>query len=107
MATLIRTLVDMEGRVSEEIALVEKPKTTPWDVEEELNVVGKPIPRVDGDQRVSGAARFPSDIQLPGMLYAKFLRSPHPHARVLRVDTSRAEKLPGVRAVISKNNTPG
>ncbi|MBI4789955.1 MAG: xanthine dehydrogenase family protein molybdopterin-binding subunit [Chloroflexi bacterium] len=106
MAKLIRTRIDIEGRISEELALVEEPRTTAWDVEEELNVVGKPIPRIDGDQRVSGGARFPSDIQLPGMLHAKFLRSPHPHARVLRVDTSRAEKLPGVRAVISRNNAP-
>ena len=106
MAKLVRTRVDVEGRITEELALVEEPRTTSWDVEEELDVVGKPIPRIDGDQRVSGAARYPSDIQLPGMLYAKFLRSPHPHARVRRIDTSRAEKLPGVRAVISRDNAP-
>ena len=106
MPKLVRTHVDVEGRVSEELAVVEKPKTTAWDMEQELEFVGQPIPRVDGDQRVSGAARYPSDIQLPGMLYGKFLRSPHPHARVRCIDTSRAEKMPGVRAVISKNNAP-
>ncbi len=106
MAKLVKTRIEVEGRVTEEYALVEEPKTTAWDIEEELNVVGKPIPRVDGAERASGAARYPSDIRLPGMLHAKFLRSPHPHARVLRVDTARAEKLPGVRAVISKNNAP-
>lgn len=106
MAKLVKTRIEVEGRVTEEYALVEEPKTAAWDIEEELSVVGKPIPRVDGAERVSGAARYPSDLRLPGMLHAKFLRSPHPHARVLRVDTLAAEKLPGVRAVISKNNAP-
>lgn len=107
MAKLIKTRVEVEGQVSEEWALVERPKTIPWDIEQELNVVGKPMPRVDGMARVTGAAHYPSDLRLPGMLHASILRSPHAHARVLRVDTSRAEKLPGVRAVLSRNNAPG
>src|SRR5688572_21843291 len=106
MAKLVKTRVEIEGRVSEEFTLVDEPRTTAWDVEDELEVVGQPVPRVDGHQRVSGGARYPSDIQLPGLLHAKFLRSPHPHARVLRVDTSRAELLPGVRAILSRSNTP-
>ncbi|MCL5951598.1 MAG: xanthine dehydrogenase family protein molybdopterin-binding subunit [Chloroflexi bacterium] len=106
MAKLVKTKVEVEGEVSEEYALVQEPLTTPWDVEEELKVVGKPVPRVDGEERASGAAHYPSDIRLPGMLHAKFLRSPYPHARVRRIDTSRAEQLPGVRAVMSKDNAP-
>ncbi len=106
MPKLIKTRIEIEGRVHEDYALVDKPKTTTWDIEEELAIVGKAMPRVDGDVRVSGAAEFPSDIQLPGMLHARFLRSPHPHARIQRLDTTRAEKLPGVRAVICKNNAP-
>jgi xanthine dehydrogenase YagR molybdenum-binding subunit len=107
MPKLVKVRNEVEGRIEEEFALVEKPKTVAWDVEEELKVVGKPIPRVDGDQRVSGAARYPSDIQLPGMLHAKILRSPHPHARIKRIDTTRAQALPGVRAVLTRANAPG
>lgn len=106
MAKLVKTRIEVEGRVSEEYALVEEPKTEPWDVEEELEIVGKPVPRIDGAERASGGARYPSDIRLPGMLHAKFLRSPHPHARIVRVDIHRAEELPGVRAVLTKDTIP-
>jgi xanthine dehydrogenase YagR molybdenum-binding subunit len=106
MAKLVKIRNEIEGRIEEEFALVDEPKTIPWDIEEELYVVGKPIPRVDGDQRVSGAARYPSDIQLPGMLHARILRSPHAHARVKRIDTTRAQALPGVRAILTRANVP-
>lgn len=69
-------------------------------------VVGKPLPRIDAYERVSGSAVFPSDVQLPGMLHAAVLRSPHPHARVREVDVSKAEKMPGVHAVIH-DGSPG
>lgn len=63
-------------------------------------VVGQALPRVDAYERVSGSAVYPTDVQLPGMLHAAVLRSPHPHARVRRVDVARAEAMPGVHAVI-------
>ncbi|MCF8079996.1 MAG: xanthine dehydrogenase family protein molybdopterin-binding subunit [Desulfobacterales bacterium] len=69
----------------------------PW---ERTDVVGKPRPRVDAYERVSGTAVYPSDIVLPRMLYGAILRCPHPHAQVKKVDTTAAEALPGVRAVI-------
>ncbi len=69
----------------------------PW---KKTNIVGKPLPRVDAYERVSGSAVYPSDIMLPDMLYAVILRSPHSHARVRELDTSAAEKMPGVRGVI-------
>jgi len=75
----------------------------PW---KETAVVGKPLPRVDGYERVSGKAVFPSDTSLPGILYGAILRCPHAHARVKSIDTREAEKMPGVRAVIS-GKTPG
>lgn len=106
MAKLIKTKIEVEGRVEEEYALVEEPKTTPWDVEEELRVVGKPLPRVDGAARVTGAARYTTDVRLPGMLFAKFVRSPHAHARIVSIDTSQAEKMPGVRAIFTRQNGP-
>ncbi|TWJ14185.1 xanthine dehydrogenase family protein molybdopterin-binding subunit [Geobacter argillaceus] len=63
-------------------------------------VLGKRLPRVDGPVKAAGTARFTDDLSLPGMLHGKILRSPHAHARILRIDTTRAEKHPGVRAVI-------
>jgi CO/xanthine dehydrogenase Mo-binding subunit len=62
--------------------------------------------RLEGAEKVTGKARYSSDLRLPGQLYAKVLRSPHPHARVVKVDTSRAEALAGVRAVVSGSNGP-
>lgn len=63
-------------------------------------VLGKRLPRVDGPVKAAGTARFTDDLSLPGMLHGKILRSPHPHARILRIDASRALNHPGVRAVI-------
>jgi CO/xanthine dehydrogenase Mo-binding subunit len=70
----------------------------PW---ERTTVVGKPLQRVDAYERVSGNAVYASDLTLPGMLYAAVLRSPHANARLKKVDTAAAEKMPGVVAVIS------
>ena len=70
----------------------------PWD---ETRVIGKPIPRVDGYERVSGTAVYPLDVTLPDMLYAAILRCPHAHATVKRVDTAKAREMPGVRAVLT------
>jgi xanthine dehydrogenase YagR molybdenum-binding subunit len=70
----------------------------PWG---ETKVVGKPLPRIDGYERVSGSAVYPSDVSLPRMVFGAILRCPHPHAVVTNVDTAQAEKLPGVRAVLS------
>lgn len=69
-----------------------------------MTVIGHATPRIDAVERVTGQAKFTRDLQLPGMLYAKILRSPHPHARVLRIDTSKAEQLAGVAAVITHLN---
>ena len=64
-------------------------------------MIGRPTPRVDGYERVSGAALYPSDIVMADMLYGAILRCPHPHAEVGRMDTEKARRMPGVRAVIS------
>lgn len=74
--------------------------------EKELSVVGKWLPPIDGVERVTGKAPFTADIKLPEMLYAKVLRSPHAHAKIKKIDTSKAEALPGVRAVITYQNVP-
>jgi len=74
---------------------------------EELSVVGKRLPRLGAGDMSTGATRYTVDIKLPGLLTARVLRSPHAHANVLRIDTSRAEKLPGVEAVITHKDVPG
>jgi 4-hydroxybenzoyl-CoA reductase subunit alpha len=70
----------------------------PWD--QGFRVVGKENRKVDSLSKATGEAIYTDDIQLPGMLHAKMLRSPHPHARILSVDTSKAEALPGVVGVL-------
>ena len=71
----------------------------------EFSVVGKKTPRIDAFERVTGQAQYTGDIEVPNMLYARVLRSPHPHAKIVSIDTSKAEKLPGVKAVIHCLNT--
>lgn len=69
--------------------------------------IGKRLPRADALEKVTGEARFLSDLKFPAMLHGKILRSPLPHARILRIDTGQAKRLPGVRAVITAEDTPG
>ncbi len=71
-----------------------------------LDFVGKDVPRVDAGIKVTGEAVFTADITLPNMLWGRMLRSPHPHARILNIDTSKAERLAGVKAVITGEETP-
>ena len=68
--------------------------------------VGTRPVRPDGVPKVTGAAKFGADYHLPGMLFGRVLRSPHPHARIRSVDTSRAEALPGVKAVMTGADLP-
>jgi len=74
---------------------------------EEYSVVGKRLPDKDAPQKVTGQAQFANDIALSGMLTGKILRSPYPHARILNIDTSRAERLSGVKCVITGKDTSG
>lgn len=69
--------------------------------------VGRGVPRVDGRVKVTGEAIYCADIYLKGMLQGKILRSPYPHAKIINIDTSKAKKLPGVRAVITGADTIG
>jgi 4-hydroxybenzoyl-CoA reductase subunit alpha len=86
-------------------------KEAPWvdpdsPQERRFQVVGGVHRKVDGLAKATGQAVYADDICLPGMLHAKTLRSPHPHARILRIDTSRAEALEGVHAVITGQDLP-
>jgi 4-hydroxybenzoyl-CoA reductase subunit alpha len=71
------------------------------------SVIGKRIPRIDGRVKVTGEAKYAADYEMPGMLWCKILRSPYPHARILNIETSRAERLPGVKAVCSGKDFGG
>lgn len=64
-------------------------------------LIGKEIPRIGSVDKALGLARYAADMKLPGMLYASVIRSPHPHARILSIDTSKAAKLPGVKAIVT------
>jgi carbon-monoxide dehydrogenase large subunit len=70
--------------------------------------IGESVPRIDAYEKVIGAARFADDLQFgPGLLHARILRSPHPHAYIKHIDTSKALALPGVKAVATGEDTPG
>jgi len=81
---------------------VEIPDNTPkpWDGADDLTFIGKRTPRVDGALKASGGAKYTFDMQLPGMLEARILRSTYPAAVIRKIDTSKAEKYPGVKAVV-------
>jgi CO/xanthine dehydrogenase Mo-binding subunit len=70
-------------------------------------VIGQPLPRIDGVGKVTGADKFAADYSLPGMVIARVLRSPHAHARITRLDVSRAEAYPGVVAVLTAADLEG
>jgi len=75
----------------------------PWG---DFRVIGKPNRKIDALAKATGAAIYTDDIQLPGMLHAKILRSPHPHAKIVSIDTSRAEALEGVHGVLIGSELP-
>jgi xanthine dehydrogenase YagR molybdenum-binding subunit len=81
-----------------ETPVTQSPDQEPW---QETRVVGQPLPRVDGYERVSGTAVYPADLSLPRMLYGAILRCPHAHAVVTGVDASEAEQMAGVQAVVT------
>jgi len=74
---------------------------------DKLAYVGRRVLRKDGPEKVTGRATFTTDINLPGTLIGRILRSPHPHARILNIDTSRARRLRGVKGVICAKDTLG
>jgi CO/xanthine dehydrogenase Mo-binding subunit len=71
-----------------------------------IGSVGKPVPRVDAQAKVTGKAKYPADLAMPGALQAKLLFAGRPHARILSVDSSRAEAVPGVVAVFTARDVP-
>ena len=70
-------------------------------------VVGKRVTRQEGPDKVSGNFQYSADVSLPGMIWGKVLRSPYPHAKIVKIDASKALAMPGVHAVITGQDTLG
>ncbi|MCU7491857.1 MAG: xanthine dehydrogenase family protein molybdopterin-binding subunit [Ignavibacteria bacterium] len=94
-----------EGLI-ETMAEVPADKLKAWGPGTELKIVGKPVSRLDGYEKVSGRAVFTFDVILPRMTYAKMLRASVPHARIKNIDTSKADDLPGVLKILTLKNCP-
>jgi 4-hydroxybenzoyl-CoA reductase alpha subunit len=71
-----------------------------------FTVIGRPLPKIDAWAKVTGETKYADDLVLPRMAHAKLLRSPHPHARIVSIDTARARALPGVYGVITGDDLP-
>ena len=102
---IITTHLEFEGQVSEQRVVMEGDEPPVWGPDADLSVVGQPASRVDGRERVTGAARYAYDVQLPGMLTARGRRSPYPHARVVAIEDGAARAMPGVREILHRFNT--
>lgn len=70
------------------------------------NIIGTSLSKVDAPERVTGKATYGADLNLPGMLWAKLVRSPHAHARIKKIDTRKASAVPGVKAIITAKDLP-
>src|SRR5260370_15365206 len=71
-----------------------------------FSIIGKPIAMVDAAGKTTGAGKYTDHLSVPGMLIGKILHSPHPHARIKRIDSTRAEQLEGVIAVVTGEDAP-
>jgi CO/xanthine dehydrogenase Mo-binding subunit len=74
--------------------------------EERISVLGRRLPKINSVSTVTGRGEYTVDLTMPGMLYARVLRSPHAHARIVRLDVSRARALPGVAGVVTAEDVP-
>ncbi len=95
-----------EENIEEYIGEVSTESWSSWKKKEDFKFVGKPIPRIDGYDKVSGTARYAFDIIYPNMVYAKTLRCPLPNARIKSINTEKAAQLEGVLDIITYQNTP-
>ncbi|MFZ0680629.1 xanthine dehydrogenase family protein molybdopterin-binding subunit [Candidatus Binatus sp.] len=101
MSRRVTLNLGFQGNTQDITVVIPDDEPTPWQWGDRLSVVGKPTPRVDGPLKVTGAAHYTYDIELPGMLSGAILRSPWPHARIRNIDVSAAQNLAGVRAVLA------
>ncbi len=103
---IVKAKYNLEGQELEQLAEVSTEERKDWEPNDKLKVVGKPVNRKDGYHKVSGSAVFTADKILPNMTFARTLRSPYPNANIKKIDTSKAEQLAGVLAIITHKNVP-
>lgn len=104
MSRRVTLSLGFEGNLRDVTVVIPDDEPTPWQWGDKLNIVGTATPRVDGAMKATGTAHYTYDIALPGMLYGAILRSPYPHARIRKVDSARAARTAGVRAVLTMDD---
>ncbi len=102
---IVKSKIIFEGDIQEKIAEVSTEQYPAWQENARLNVVGKPISRIDAYDKVSGTAVYTIDKLLPRMAYARTLRSPHPHAKIKKINLKEALKVSGVLDIITHENS--
>jgi xanthine dehydrogenase YagR molybdenum-binding subunit len=105
-AGFIQTVVEVEGRTETRIVEVPAFEPAPWTEDTPLGIVGARVPRVDAEEKVTGRARYTSDIARPGMLHAVFLRAPIPRGTIRAIDLTSARAVPGVYDVLGPGDAP-
>ena len=103
---IVKSKFFFEEDYVETIGEVSTEKVKDWASNDKLKIVGKPVSRIDGYDKVSGSAVYTFDVSLPRMTHAKILGSPHPHAKIKKINIKKAKELPGVLAVLTSNNCP-
>jgi CO/xanthine dehydrogenase Mo-binding subunit len=93
-------------KVLDKLDIFSPPALSPDVKSAKYQVINKPHPQIDALSKVTGKRKFLSDIRMQDMLWGQVLRSPHPHARIKKIDIRKALRVPGVRAVITAEDTP-
>lgn len=107
MPKSVKLKVGVEKNLKEIVADIPDNTPKPWDGGDTLKLIGGKKTRIEAKEKITGRAKYTFDIQLPGMLYAHFLRSHFPAGVIKKIDTSKAEKHPGVKAVMTvQENLP-
>ena len=103
---IVKSKLFFDDKFIDTIGEVSTDKYKPWESNDKLKVIGKPISRVDGYDKVSGSAIYTFDINLPRMAHAKILGSAYPNAKIKRINSKKAENLPGVLTIITSEDEP-
>lgn len=99
MTQRIKTMFGFKNNLTEVEIEIPDNEPHPWSADSNLTMISRDLPRLDAHAKVTGTAKYTYDINRPGMLHGRILRSPHAAAKIKNVDTSRAEALPGVKAI--------
>ncbi len=96
-----KVFIGIEKNLREKTVEIPDGDPKPWDGKSDLKFIGKKITRIDGKYKTTGKAKYTFDVNLPGMLYGKIIRSPQAAALITQIDLNEVKKLPGIRAVVS------